>query len=142
MTADVLTNWLRQNPAEARDLLRQNRSYVFFRIANELQPADGPIGAAGVPVTPARTLAVDRAIWAYGLPVWLEGDLPEPGGSSRSLSRLTVAQDTGGAITGPARGDLFFGSGQEAGLRAGLVRHEVRFVVLWPKPDPAPSRAP
>jgi membrane-bound lytic murein transglycosylase A len=142
MTADVLTNWLRSNPAEGRELLRQNRSYVFFRIANELQPADGPIGAAGVPVTPERTLAVDRAIWAYGLPVWLEGDLPEPGGSSHPLRRLTVAQDTGGAIRGPARGDLFFGSGPEAGLKAGLVRHEVRFVVLWPKPDPAPSRTP
>ncbi len=142
MTAGVLTEWLRQNPAEARDLLRQNRSFVFFRIADELDPADGPIGAAGVPVTAGRTLAVDRSLWSFGLPVWLEGELPQPAGGTEPLRRLTIAQDTGSAITGPARGDLFFGSGDEAGLKAGLVRNEVRFVVLWPKPDPAPAKTP
>jgi membrane-bound lytic murein transglycosylase A len=142
MTADVLTGWLRQNPSEARDLLRQNRSYVFFRIADELEPGDGPIGAAGVPVTPGRTLAVDRSLWSYGLPVWLEGELPEPRGGSRPLRRLVVAQDTGSAIVGPARGDLFIGSGVQAGEGAGLVRNEVRFVVLWPKSDAAPAKAP
>ncbi len=142
MTADVLTGWLRQNPAEARDLLRQNRSYVFFRIADELDASDGPIGAAGVPVTAGRTLAVDRSLWSFGLPVWLEGELPVVAGGSRPLQRLTVAQDTGSAITGPARGDLFYGSGDDAGREAGLLRGEIRFVVLWPKPDPVPARAP
>jgi membrane-bound lytic murein transglycosylase A len=142
MTADVLTTWLRQNPAEARELLRQNRSYVFFRIADELDPADGPIGAAGVPVTAGRTLAVDRSLWSFGLPVWLDGDVPDPAGGSRPLRRLSIAQDTGSAITGPARGDLFFGSGDEAGRQAGLVRNDIRFVVLWPKPDPATPKAP
>lgn len=136
MTADVLTGWLRQHPAEARELLRRNRSYVFFRLAEELDAADGPIGAAGVSVTSGRTLAVDRAVWPFGLPVWLEGELPEPGGGSRPLRRLTVAQDAGSAITGPGRGDLFFGSGDEAGERAGLLRAEIRFVVLWPRPAP------
>lgn len=134
LTADVLTEWLRQNPAEARDLLRKNRSYVFFRIADELDPAEGPVGAAGVPVTPGRTLATDRGLWSFGLPIWLEGDLPEPGGGERPLRRLTIGQDTGSAITGPARGDLFFGSGPDAGERAGLLRHPARFVVLWPRP--------
>ena len=142
MTADVLTTWLRQNPAEARALLHQNRSYVFFRIADELDPADGPVGAAGVPVTAGRTLAVDRSLWSFGLPVWLEGEVPDPTGGSRSLRRLSIAQDTGSAITGPARGDLFFGSGSEAGQAAGLVRNDVRFVVLWPKPDLTPVRTP
>jgi membrane-bound lytic murein transglycosylase A len=142
MTADVLTGWLRQNPAEARELLRQNRSYVFFRIADELDAADGPVGAAGVPVTPGRTLAVDRTLWSFGLPVWIEGEMPAASGGSRSLQRLTVAQDTGSAITGPARGDLFFGSGEDAGREAGLLRNDIRFIVLWPKPEPASARAP
>ena len=142
MTADVLTGWLRQNPADGRDLLRQNRSYVFFRIADELDPVDGPIGAAGVPVTAGRTLAVDRSLWSFGLPVWLEGELPDVAGGSRPLQRLTVAQDTGSAITGPARGDLFYGSGDDAGREAGLLRGEIRFVVLWPKPDLVPARVP
>nr|WP_246736310.1 MltA domain-containing protein [Enterovirga sp. DB1703] len=142
MTADALTGWLRRHPDQARDLLRQNRSYVFFRIADELDPAEGPIGAAGVPVTAGRTIAIDRSLWGYGLPVWLEGDLPEPGGGSRPLRRLTIAQDTGSAIVGPARADLFFGSGADAGLRAGLLRNEVRFVVLWPKLEPASAAAP
>ncbi|MDB5558764.1 MAG: lytic murein transglycosylase, partial [Enterovirga sp.] len=141
MTADVLTSWLRDNPAEARELLRRNRSYVFFRLADELDPADGPLGAAGVPVSAGRTLAVDRELWSFGLPVWLEGELPEPGGGTVPLRRLSIAQDTGSAIKGPARGDLFFGSGPEAGLRAGLVRHDVRFVVLWPRPDAAAAAA-
>lgn len=142
MTADVLTGWLRQKPAEARDLLRQNRSYVFFRIADELDPADGPIGAAGVPVTAGRTLAVDRTLWSFGLPVWLEGELPVAAGGFRPLQRLTVAQDTGSAITGPARADLFYGSGDDAGREAGLLRGDIRFVVLWPKTDPVSARAP
>ena len=139
--------------------MRRNRSYIFFRRADEIAPEDGPIGGAGVPLTPGRSLAVDRAIWSYGLPVWLEGELPlssnksEPlrrhgsagssaldavsppsGGGTEPLRRLMIAQDTGSAIVGPARGDFFFGSGPEAGTRAGLLRHSVRFVVLRPKP--------
>ena len=142
MTADVLTAWLRANPVEARELLRQNRSFVFFRVAGELDPSDGPIGAAGVPVTAGRTLAVDRDVWSMGLPVWLESELPDGSGGSVPLRRLTIAQDTGSAIKGPARGDLFFGAGHEAGSRAGLLRGAVRFVVLWPKTDREAAGAP
>lgn len=133
MTADVLTGWLRAHPAEARDILRTNKSYIFFRIADELAPTDGPVGAAGVPVSPGRSLAVDRTSWSYGLPVWLDGELPLPGGRREPLKRLLVMQDTGSAIIGPTRGDLFVGSGEEAGRRAGLIREPVRFVVLWPR---------
>jgi membrane-bound lytic murein transglycosylase A len=139
MTADALTRWLRENPDEGRALVRQNRSFVFFRIADELDPAEGPIGAAGVPVTSGRTLAVDRTIWSYGLPVWLEGELPRPARGSEPLRRLVIAQDTGTAIVGPARGDLFTGSGETAGLAAGLIREDVRFVVLWPRPEATPA---
>ncbi len=133
MSLERLMAWLRDHPGPARDLMRMNRSYIFFREATELAPVDGPIGGAGVPLTPGRSLAVDRALWSYGLPVWLEGELPLSLDRTEPLGRLMIAQDTGSAIVGPARGDFFFGSGPEAGTRAGLLRHPVRFVVLRPK---------
>jgi membrane-bound lytic murein transglycosylase A len=133
MSLERLMAWLRDHPGPARDLMRMNRSYIFFREATELAPEDGPIGGAGVPLTPGRSLAVDRALWSYGLPVWLEGELPLSLDRTEPLGRLMIAQDTGSAIVGPARGDFFFGSGPEAGTRAGLLRHPVRFVVLRPK---------
>lgn len=129
-----LVTWLRAHPAEARDVMRLNRSYIFFRIAQELAADDGAIGGAGIPLAAGRSLAIDRAFWSYGLPVWLEGMLPLPEGGEDKLRRLTVAQDTGSAIVGAARGDLFFGSGPDAGAQAGLVRHRVRFIVLRPRP--------
>lgn len=135
MSLERLMAWLVAHPEEARGLMRRNRSYVFFRLANELAPGDGPIGGAGHPLTPGRSLAVDRTVWSYGLPIWLEGELPLPQGGSEPLRRLMVAQDTGTAIVGPARGDFYFGSGAEAGTRAGLLRHPVRFVVLRPRPS-------
>ena len=134
MSLERLTAWLEEHPDEARGVMRQNRSYIFFRRADEIAPDDGPIGGAGVPLTPGRSLAVDRAVWSYGLPVWLEGEWPRGQGGTEPLRRLMVAQDTGSAIVGPARGDFFFGSGPEAGTRAGLLRHPVRFVALRPKP--------
>jgi membrane-bound lytic murein transglycosylase A len=134
MSLDRLTGWLRANPVAARGIMRRNASYVFFRIAEELAPAEGPIGGAGAPLTAGRSLAVDRSLWSYGLPVWLEGELPQLDGPPEPLARLMIAQDTGSAILGPARGDFFFGSGPEAGTRAGLLRHPVRFVVLLPRP--------
>ncbi len=135
MNLDRMTAWLRANPVEAREIMRLNRSYVFFRLAEELDAKDGPIGAAGVPLTPARSLATDRNLWSYGLPFWLEGELPLAGGGSDPLGRILVSQDTGTAIIGPARGDLFFGGGPQAGTRAGLTRQPVRFVVLLPKAE-------
>jgi len=134
MNLERMTGWLKANPALARDLMRANRSYIFFRLAPELDAKDGPIGGAGLPLTPGRSLAVDRTIWSYGLPVWLEGDVPAAQGGANPLPRLMIAQDTGSAITGPARGDFFVGSGPAAGTQAGLMRHPVRFVVLRPRP--------
>jgi membrane-bound lytic murein transglycosylase A len=127
-----LVAWLRAHPSEAAEVMRLNRSYIFFRIAKELARGEGPIGGAGIPLTPGRSLAIDRRYWSYGQPVWLDGKLPLPGGEMR-LARLAVAQDTGSAIVGPARGDLFLGTGSEAGARAGLIRHPVRFFVLRPR---------
>jgi membrane-bound lytic murein transglycosylase A len=136
MSLERLTAWLRAHPEEGRAVMRQNRSYIFFRLADELGPDDGPIGGAGIPLTPGRSLAVDRTIWSYGLPFWIEGELPLPGGGSEPLHRLMIAQDTGSAIVGPARGDFFSGSGAEAGTRAGLLRHPASFAVLLPQARP------
>ncbi|WP_230531709.1 murein transglycosylase A [Microvirga roseola] len=136
MTLEKLMGWLRDNPGPARELMRQNQSYIFFREADELAPEDGPIGGAGIPLVPERSLAVDRTLWTYGTPIWLEGQLPLALDRTEPLRRLMIAHDTGSAIVGPARGDYFFGSGTEAGRRAGLMRHPVRFTVLLPKPQP------
>jgi membrane-bound lytic murein transglycosylase A len=138
MTLARLTDWLRSNSGEAREIMRLNRSYIFFRRVDDLAPGDGPLGGAGVPLTAGRSLAVDRGVWSYGLPFWLEGEWPRTDGEPGRLARLTIAQDTGSAIVGPARGDFFVGSGAEAGTQAGLLRHKTRFVVLLPKPLAAP----
>ena len=133
MTLETLMGWLRDHPDEARALMRRNESYIFFREATGLAPEDGPIGGAGIPLVPGRSLAVDRTLWSYGLPFWLEGRLPVSLTASEPLNRLMIAHDTGSAIVGPARGDFFVGSGSAAGTQAGLLRHATRFVVLRPR---------
>ncbi|WP_236960956.1 murein transglycosylase A [Methylobacterium durans] len=125
------TAWLRDNPADGRRLMRKNASYIFFRLAAVEDAALGPPGAAGAPLSPGRSLAVDANLWRYGLPFWLEGRLP---GGAAEAGRLVVAADTGSAIVGPARGDLYLGTGAEAGVAAGNLRDAVGFVVLLPKP--------
>jgi membrane-bound lytic murein transglycosylase A len=136
MSLDRLKGWIRANgqaPGEAgRALMQRNRSYVFFRSA----PAtidEGPIGAQGLPLEALRSIAVDRTIWPYGLPFWIEADLPWRSAAPSAFRRLTVAQDTGSAILGPARADIFFGSGETAGTRAGSIRHPAGFTVLLPR---------
>jgi membrane-bound lytic murein transglycosylase A len=136
MTLERLLGWLHAHREPARALMQENRSYIFFREASELPSDAGPIGGAGIPLTAGRSLAVDRTLWSYGLPFWLEGELPLTLDAAEPLRRLMIAQDTGSAIVGPARGDFFFGSGKQAGTRAGLLRHRPRFVVLLPRPGP------
>ncbi len=133
MTMDRLVAHLKSDPDEARWLIAKNRSFVFFRLADELAPGLGPIGGEGVPLTPFRSVAADRGIWPYGTPVMLSGSLPLAAGGTEPLARAAIVQDTGSAILGPARVDLFFGSGAEAGHRAGLTRHSLTLHVLWPK---------
>ena len=91
--------------------MRRNRSFVFFRLVEDFDPLLGPVAGAGVALTPLRSIAVDRAVWSYGLPFWIEADLPWADESARPFRRLMIAQDTGSAIVGPARADIFFGSG-------------------------------
>ena len=116
-------------------LMRRNRSFVFFRLVTDFDPTLGPIAGAGVPLTPLRSIAVDRALWSYGLPFWIEAELPWEGAAPTPFRRLTIAQDTGSAIVGPARADIFFGGGDAAGVRAGAIRHRGVFTVLMPVGD-------
>jgi membrane-bound lytic murein transglycosylase A len=139
MSLARLKAWLRANglaPGEkARNLMQRNRSYVFFKIEETFDPTEGPTGGAGVALTPLRSIAVDRNFWAYGTPFWLEAQLPWRGPEATPFRRLTIAQDTGSAILRAARADLFFGAGDEAGARAGDIRHPCVFTVLLPRGD-------
>ena len=132
-TAEDMKDWLRAHPDDARTYMQLNPSYVFFRLIAELDADSGPIGGEGVALTAGRSLAIDRSLYPYGLPFWIEVALPTgKAGAFEPFNRLMVAQDTGAAITGPARGDIFWGTGQDAGVVAGRIAHPARFVVLLP----------
>ncbi|WP_207485359.1 murein transglycosylase A [Arenibaculum pallidiluteum] len=119
--------WMRANPGQAQSLMDLNPSYVFFRkLAGE-----GPEGAQGVELTPRRSIAVDPRFIPYGVPVWLEAE--DPLGAPAPLRRLMVAQDTGGAIRGPVRGDVFWGHGADAEERAGRMRSRGVWWLLLPR---------
>ena len=115
MSMQKIREWMDQNPDGAKELRRQNRSYVFFREV-QLSDKDEAVGAQGVPLTPGRSIAVDKSLHVYGTPFFIEGELPiESEQSKTPFRRLMIAQDTGSAITGPARADLYFGAGADAG---------------------------
>ena len=136
MSLARLKSWLRAaglaDGERGLELMRRNRSFVYFRLVEDFDPTLGPIAGAGVPLTPLRSIAVDRTLWSYGLPFWIEADLPWESDAATPFRRLMIAQDTGSAIVGPARADLFFGGGDTAGARAGAIRREGRFTVLSP----------
>ncbi len=127
--------WLNANPAQAQAVMDTNPSYIFFRDMTDgapqssLEPDSGPVGAAGVPLTAGRSLAIDPRHHAYATPIFVSVLKPFTG-QELPFRRLMIAQDTGSAIIGPARGDIFFGSGHEAGLVAGTVRHDAEMFVL------------
>lgn len=137
MTLETLRVWLKAHPVEARALMRENRSFVFFAEQAGLDDDLGAVAASGVQLTPGVSLAVDRTLHTFGAPIFLDADLPiGPGGEMRPFRRLMLAEDTGSAIVGPARGDVFFGCGPAAGEIAGRLRHAPRaFVVLVPDPS-------
>jgi membrane-bound lytic murein transglycosylase A len=129
-----IKEWGRKHPDKLPDLLNQNASYVFFReLANQ---AGGPLGALGVPLTPGRSIAVDPRTIPLGAPVFLATTWPN---SSRPLTRLVLAQDTGGAIRGAVRADFFWGFGPDAGRQAGSMKQRGRMWVLLPKDYPLPA---
>jgi membrane-bound lytic murein transglycosylase A len=133
MSMQKIREWMDQNPDGAKDLRRANRSYVFFRQV-QLSDKDEAVGAQGVPLTPGRSIAVDKALHVYGTPFFIEGELPIASEQSKTpFRRLMVAQDTGSAITGPARADIYYGAGADAGRVSGRFRNNMRFVILVPK---------
>lgn len=152
MSMQKIREWMAQNPDGAKDLRRQNRSYIFFREVN-LSDKDEAVGAQGIPLTAGRSIAVDKSLHVYGTPFFIEGELPIDSERSKTpFHRLMIAQDTGSAIIGPARADLYFGAGADAGRVSGRLRHPMHFVMLVPKgldpsvrgarlpvPDPRPS---
>ena len=133
MSMDRIREWMERNPEEGKELRRRNKSYVFFR-ETHLPANEEPIGAQGISLTPGRSIAVDRKLHTYGTPFFISAYLPIEGLKPDTwFRRLMIAQDTGGAIVGPARADLYFGAGDEAASIAGRLRHDGRFVMLAPK---------
>lgn len=124
-----IRRWLADNPTEAEAVMSTNRSFVFF---DELE-GQGPLGTMGLPLTPGRSLAIDRDQLPLGVPLWLDAQMPtEDEADEGVLQRLMVAQDTGGAIKGPVRGDVFWGHGAEAEFVAGHMKHDGRLFLLLP----------
>lgn len=142
VTLEKLKAWIRAaGQEEGQDglaLIRRNRSYIFFQIDRDTPPHLGPVAGQGVALAKLRSIAVDRNLWSYGLPFWIDADLPWESERPTPFRRLMVAQDTGSAILGPARADIFFGSGFEAGLRAGDIRHRGVFTIFLPRAEPRP----
>lgn len=133
MSMQKIREYMEQSPDAAKELRRQNRSYVFFREV-KLAADDEAVGAQGVPLTAGRSIAVDKNLHVYGTPFFIEGNLPiETDVSNTPFRRLMIAQDTGSAIIGPARADIYFGAGADAGRVAGRLKNPARFVMLLPK---------
>lgn len=154
MSMDKIREFMEANPEEGRALRRKNRSYVFFK-AVSMTKDEHAGGGQGVELTPLRSLAVDRSIHTYGTPIWIDARLPIASEKPETPFRhLAIAQDTGTAIVGPARADIFFGSGEDIGTVAGRIKQSGRFVMLVPNgveiattaatappvPEPRPKR--
>jgi len=132
MSMQRIRQWMEENPDGAKELRRQNRSYVFFREV-KLAADEEAVGAQGVHLTAGRSIAVDKSLHVYGTPFFITGNLPlESEQTKTPFRRLMVAQDTGSAIVGPARADIYFGAGIEAGQVSGRLRNGAEFVMLVP----------
>ncbi len=132
VTMPSIRAWLAAHPERADEVMNANPSYVFFRRL----PANEAIGAQGIALTPLRSLAVDPKFLPLGVPLWID----TVDGQGAALRRLMIAQDTGGAIKGPVRGDVFWGEGDQAALQAGAMQSKGRLFILLPKtvtPDAA-----
>ena len=124
VTMDAIRRWMTENPKKGAALRRENPSFVFFREIS----GEGPLGAQLVPLTAGRSLAVDRGFIPLGAPIWI--DVRQRFAPYDTIRRLVVAQDTGGAIKGPVRGDLFWGHGKEAAEGAGAMNARGRYYLL------------
>lgn len=133
VTMQTIRAWLADHPERMDEILWKNRSYIFFRETEAGDSSSGPVAAAKVPLTPGRSIAVDRLLHTFGTPFHIDAPTLAAFGG-KPFRRLMIAQDTGSAITGAARGDLFAGSGDAAGEIAGVVRHAADFYALLPRP--------
>ena len=134
MSMQALRQWMATNPAAARALMWENKSFIFFREVKVNDPSLGAPGAQKVSLTPSRSLAVDRSLWMFGTPVWLDADVPSGEGQrTQRFQHLLIAQDTGTAIKGYARGDVYWGWGETAGLIAGQMKSTGVMTVLLPR---------
>ena len=133
MSLERIREWMRANPQNAEEVRRQNRSFVFFRIAG-LSDDREAIGAEGIPLTPERSIAVDNSLHVYGTPFFIQARLPLTGEKrTDNFDRLMIAQDTGSAIVGPARADIYWGAGDRAALLAGRLHQPGNFAMLVPR---------
>ncbi|MBT5676457.1 MAG: murein transglycosylase [Rhodospirillaceae bacterium] len=130
-----IRTWLESHPGEAPAVMQENNSYIFFRWLDGAAADLGPEGAQGVALLAGRSLAVDRRFIGLGMPIWLDASAPDldPSQPDRTIRRLMVSQDTGGAIRGPVRGDVFWGTGRDAGEIAGRMKHQGRYWLLLPR---------
>jgi membrane-bound lytic murein transglycosylase A len=135
----AIRRWLSANPQRLREVLNSNPSVVFFNESPLVDAAVGPKGAMALPLTAGRSIAIDPRFLPLGAPMFLATTEPD---SERELRRVVVAQDTGGAIRGPVRADLFFGFGAEAGEQAGLMKNDGELWLLWPKGLAPPATPP
>lgn len=130
VTWPAIRDWLKRNPQQARDVMRKNERYIFFKDTRSQAAA----GAEGVPLTAQRSVAVDTSLTPFGTPIWIDTVRPvaRKPGATEPYRRLMIAQDTGAAIKGPARSDVFFGSGPQAADWAGRMNSGGRAIVLVP----------
>ena len=142
MSLERIREWMRANPESAEEIRRQNRSFMFFRIAG-LSDDREAVGAQGISLMPGHSVAVDNSLHVYGTPFFIQAGLPLTG-EKRSVGfrRLMIAQDTGSAIVGPARADIYWGAGDQAGQYAGHIHHPGNFAMLVPRElDPVEAGA-
>jgi membrane-bound lytic murein transglycosylase A len=133
MSMDRIRQWMEAHPKEGAALRRKDRSYVFFTETG-LKSDEEIEGAQGVELTALRSLAVDKSIHVYGTPIWVEAELPiKSEVPETTFDRLLIAQDTGGAIVGPARADIYFGHREGIEHVAGRIKQHGRFVMLVPR---------
>jgi membrane-bound lytic murein transglycosylase A len=141
MSMQRIREWMSDNPEAAEDVRRQNRSFVFFRITG-LSGDKEAVGAQGVELTPGRSIAVDKVLHVYGTPFFIDAGIALEEKNVPPFRRLMIAQDTGSAIVGPARADIYWGAGDVAGRIAGRLRHPGRFTILIPRAlDPVAAGA-
>ena len=132
VTLESLAAWLRADPARGRKVMWQNKSYVFFRTLEGTE-AESAKGVHGIPLIPGRSLAVDPAFHALGTPIYVVAPTLVHAFGEACFQRLMIAHDVGSAIKGPERGDIYYGSGDDAGRQAGITKHPGNFFALLPK---------